>query len=80
MTWLPAMQAVADVEAEQMMMLPPTYLTCLEVGQYADPAAVLAPRHGRTVEMFMPEIEEGADGGTLSVPAAARSRCWSREP
>ena len=64
-TWLPAMQAVRDVEEEQMVMLPPTYLTCLEVGQYADPAAVLAAAHGRAVEMFMPAVE---DNGMLSVP------------
>ena len=31
-----------------MLMLPPTYLTCLEVGQYADPAAVLDAARDRT--------------------------------
>ncbi len=67
-TWLPAMQAVEDVEKEQIFMLPPTYLTCLEVGQYADPAAVVEAARGRTVEMFMPQVEENDDGGTLSVP------------
>ena len=67
-TWLPAMQAVEDVEQEQMFMLPPTYLTCLEVGQYADPAAVLEAAQGRTVEMYTPQVEENDEGGTLSVP------------
>ena len=67
-TWLPAMQAVADVEQQQMLMLPPTYLTCLEVGQYADPAAVLDAARDRTVEMYMPEVEQADDGGTLSIP------------
>ncbi len=67
-TWLPAMAAVEDVEQEQMLMLPPTYLTCLEVGQYDDPAAVLVAAQGRTVEMFTPQVEENPDGGTLSVP------------
>ncbi len=67
-TWLPAMHAVAEVEAEQMFMLPPTYLTCLEVGQYAEPAAVLEAARGRNVEMFMPEVEETPEGGTLSIP------------
>ena len=51
-----------------MFMLPPTYLTCLEVGQYADPAAVLDAAQGRTVEMFMPAGRGDDDGGTLSVP------------
>ena len=67
-TWLPAMKAVEDVEGEQILMLPPTYLTCLEVGQYADPAAVLDAAQGRTVEMYTPQVEENDDGGTLSVP------------
>src|SRR4051812_18059416 len=57
-TWLPAMQAVRDVEEERMLMLPPTYLTCLEVGQYADPAGVLDAARDRSVEMFTPEVEE----------------------
>jgi 8-oxo-dGTP pyrophosphatase MutT (NUDIX family) len=67
-TWLPAMRAVDDVEAERMLMLPPTFLTCLEVGQYADPAGVLDAAHGRGVEMFMPEVEQNDEGGTLSIP------------
>ena len=29
-------------------MMPPTYVTCLEVGQYADPDAVLAAATGAT--------------------------------
>jgi 8-oxo-dGTP pyrophosphatase MutT (NUDIX family) len=68
-TWLPAMQAVSDVEAERMLMLPPTYLTCLEVGQYADPAGVLDAARDRSVEMFMPEVEEDDAGAALSIPA-----------
>jgi 8-oxo-dGTP pyrophosphatase MutT (NUDIX family) len=68
-TWLPAMQAVDDVEQEQMLMLPPTYLTCLEVGQYADPAGVIEAARDRRVEMFMPEVEQNDRGGTLSIPS-----------
>ena len=78
-TWLPAMQAVADVEAEQLMMLPPTYMTCLEVGQHADPAEVLTAARSRTVELFMPEIEEGEDGGTLSTPPWMQELLESRQ-
>jgi hypothetical protein len=78
-TWLPAMQAVADVEAEQLMMLPPTYMTCLEVAQHADPAAVLDAARSRTVELFMPEIEEGEDGGTLSTPPWMQELLESRQ-
>ena len=58
--------------------MPPTYLTCLEVGQYADPAAVLARPAGRDLEMFTPQVEENDDGGTLSVPEHGSGRCWRR--
>jgi 8-oxo-dGTP pyrophosphatase MutT (NUDIX family) len=67
-TWLPAMGAVHEVEDERMFMLPPTYLTCLELGQYDDPGAVLEAARGRRVEMFMPEVEETPDGGVLTIP------------
>jgi len=67
-TWLPALQAVSEVESQQLLMLPPTYLTCLEVGQYADPAGVLEAAHGRSVEMFMPEVVQNDEGWTLSIP------------
>jgi len=74
-TWLPAMEAVAEAEQERILMLPPPYLTCREVGQYADPAAVLAAAQGRAVEMFMPAIE---DDGMLSVPTRLSSLLESR--
>ena len=57
-TWLPASEAVEQVEAGSMLMLPPTYLTCLEIAQHATPASVLAAAGSRTVEMFMPEVTE----------------------
>jgi 8-oxo-dGTP pyrophosphatase MutT (NUDIX family) len=77
-TWLPAMQAVDDVEQDRMFMLPPTYLTCLEVGQYADPAAVFEAAVGRTVEMYTPQVEENDEGGTLSVPSRFEALLESR--
>jgi 8-oxo-dGTP pyrophosphatase MutT (NUDIX family) len=77
-TWLPAMRAVSDVEAQRMLMLPPTYLTCLEVGQYADPAGVLDAAHERRVEMFMPEVEQDDEGGTLSIPPQFEALLESR--
>ena len=76
--WMPAMEAVSDVEREQMFMLPPTYLTCLEIGQYADPADVLDAARERTVEMFMPEVEEDDAGGTLSIPPALETLLATR--
>jgi 8-oxo-dGTP pyrophosphatase MutT (NUDIX family) len=77
-SWVPAMQAVEQVEQEQILMLPPTYLTCLEVGQHREPAEVLATARDRSVEMFMPEVEQGDDGSTLSIPAHLESLLESR--
>jgi 8-oxo-dGTP pyrophosphatase MutT (NUDIX family) len=77
-TWLPAMQAVRDVESQEMFMLPPTYLTCLEVGQYAEPAGVLDVARGRSVEMFTPEVEQNDEGGTLSIPRRLEALLDSR--
>jgi len=66
--WLPALSAVSQVEAGEIMMLPPTYLTSLAVGQYADPAAVLAAAEGRRVTMFKPEVISSGDDFLLSSP------------
>jgi hypothetical protein len=68
-TWLPAMQAVAEVENERLMMMPPTYLTCLEVAQYADPDAVIHAARDRRVEMFTPQVEQTDEGASLTIPA-----------
>lgn len=71
-SWLSASGAVAAADAWERFLLPPTYLTCLEISRYADPTGVLAASRGRVVEMFMPEVVEidGPEGPltTLSVP------------
>ena len=64
-TWMGALDAASSVDAGQLLMLPPTYLTCLEVGLHSSPQEVLAAAAGRgPVEMFMPR------GGGLG-----RTRC-----
>ena len=40
-TWMSALEAAASVEAGDLLMMPPTYLTCLEVGQHGSPREVL---------------------------------------
>ena len=67
-TWMPALEAVRAVEAEQILMLPPTWLTCLDVGQYDDVEAVLAEGNVRSVQMFTPEVTEDGEGHILSTP------------
>jgi 8-oxo-dGTP pyrophosphatase MutT (NUDIX family) len=66
--WLPAAVAADAADAGQLSMLPPTYLTCLEVGQHPTVDAVVDAAHGRTVEMFMPTVEPLGEGWTLSMP------------
>jgi 8-oxo-dGTP pyrophosphatase MutT (NUDIX family) len=83
--WLPVSRAVEQAEAREILMLPPTYITSLDVAQYADPQAVIDAAADRRVEMFCPAVEEDADGGfTLSRPpqadalleARARNATW----
>jgi 8-oxo-dGTP pyrophosphatase MutT (NUDIX family) len=64
-TWMSALGACDAVDAQEIGMMPPTYVTCLEVGQYADPAAVLPSATGRDLTMFTPAVEPDA---TMSVP------------
>ncbi len=66
--WVPAMTAVEQAEAGDIFMMPPTYLTCLDVGQHADPDAVLAEAAGRSVEIFTPEVVPDGDEFVLSMP------------
>jgi 8-oxo-dGTP pyrophosphatase MutT (NUDIX family) len=72
-TWLPAADAVAMAERGEMLMLPPTYLTSLEVAQHAGPAEVVDAAHGRTVEMHTPGLEALGEDWTLSIPEHLRS-------
>ena len=69
-TWSGALEAVEQVEQQQILMLPPTWLTCLEIGQLADPDGVLVEAQGRTVEMFMPEVVADGEEFILSTPPA----------
>lgn len=67
-TWTAAMDAVEQVEQQQMRMMPPTWLTCLDVAQHADPDAVLAEAQRRHVDIFTPEVVADGDDWILSTP------------
>jgi 8-oxo-dGTP pyrophosphatase MutT (NUDIX family) len=69
--WLPAVEAVEQAEAHTILMLPPTYITSLDIARHPDPEAVLADAATRTVEMFCPELEAEDDGYTLTRPPSA---------
>ncbi len=70
--WLPAADAVDKAEALDILMLPPTYLTSIDVARFDSPEAAIADAAGRRVEMFTPELvpTEG-DGFTLTTPPYA---------
>jgi 8-oxo-dGTP pyrophosphatase MutT (NUDIX family) len=70
--WAPARVAADEADRGELAMLPPTYLTCLEVGRFDGPEDVLAVAQGRTLEMFMPTVEPLGDGFTLSMPDRLR--------
>lgn len=84
--WLPALTAAEQAEAQEILMLPPTYITSLDIAEYADPDAVLAEAANRTVEMFCPEIEPEGESFTLTRPpradalleARARNATWGQ--
>jgi 8-oxo-dGTP pyrophosphatase MutT (NUDIX family) len=69
--WVPALEAATQAEAHTILMLPPTYLTCVDVGQYDTPDAVLAEASGRQVEMFTPAVVASGDAFTLTTPPIA---------
>ncbi|WP_435746040.1 NUDIX hydrolase [Nocardioides sp. SYSU DS0663] len=71
-TWLPARVAAEQADDGALAMLPPTYLTCLEIGTHASPEEVLEVAGHRTVEMFTPSVEPLEDGWTLSMPDRLR--------
>lgn len=69
--WLSAIQAVEQAEEREILMLPPTYITSLDIAEYADPEAVLVAAAERRVEMFCPAVEEEGEGFTLTRPPLA---------
>jgi hypothetical protein len=78
-TWMGALDAAAEVDAGQLLMLPPTYLTCLEVGLHSSPREVLAAAAERgAVEMFMPEVEGTGESASLSIPERLRALVEAR--
>ena len=69
--WLPAIRAVEQAENRDILMLPPTYITSLDVAEYATPAEVIAAAAARRIEMFCPAVEPEGEGFTLTRPPHA---------
>jgi 8-oxo-dGTP pyrophosphatase MutT (NUDIX family) len=68
-TWMSASAACDAVDAGELGMMPPTYLTCLDVAQHTSPDEVLAAARTRVVQMFTPTVEGVGEDATLSVPS-----------
>lgn len=71
-TWLPAREAVAGAERGEMLMMPPTYLTSLEVARFDGPDEVVDDAQGRTALMHTPSVVPFDGGWTMSIPEHVR--------
>ncbi len=66
--WLPVRDAIRAVDRHEMLMLPPTYCTCLELFDFTDPAQALAEAEGRDVSAVEPQAVVDVEGAYLSIP------------
>ena len=66
--WLPIREAIRAVDEHEMLMLPPTYCTCLEMFDFAHPAEALAAAEGRDLSSVEPQAVIDDDGAYLSIP------------
>ena len=68
MVWLTLREAIRAVDAHEMLMLPPTYCTCLEMFDHASTAEVLDAAAGRDLVAVEPQAVIGDDGAYLTIP------------
>jgi 8-oxo-dGTP pyrophosphatase MutT (NUDIX family) len=66
--WLTLREAIRAVDAHEMLMLPPTYCTCLEMFDHASTAEVLEAAAGRDLVAVEPQAVVGEDGTYLTIP------------
>nr|WP_202387747.1 NUDIX hydrolase [Nocardioides flavescens] len=66
--WLAPLDAVARADRGEIMLMPPTYLTSLEVGEHAGADEVLEAARERTVAMHTPSLEPRGEEWVLSTP------------
>jgi 8-oxo-dGTP pyrophosphatase MutT (NUDIX family) len=64
-TWIRPADAVAAVDAGEMLMLPPTYVCCRDLSQYADVPAILAAAGEREIRPIMPTVRVDGDQAYL---------------
>ena len=66
--WLPVRDALRAVDEHRMLMLPPTYCTCLEIYDLSRPEEVLAAAETRDLAPVEPEAVLDEAGAYLSIP------------
>lgn len=66
--WMTPAEAVASVQSGEIAMLPPTYITLLEMSGFDAVADVLAASADRDITTVVPGVEIVADQGFLTLP------------
>jgi 8-oxo-dGTP pyrophosphatase MutT (NUDIX family) len=66
--WLPVGEALRAVDSGRLTMLPPTYVTLVELLEFRTPDEALAAAAGRDRSTVEPALVAGADGVRLVVP------------
>jgi len=67
-TWMSVHDAIVAVDAGDMLMLPPTYLTCMELYDCATPAEALAAAEERDMVPVEPGVEYDEERAYLTIP------------
>jgi 8-oxo-dGTP pyrophosphatase MutT (NUDIX family) len=66
--WSPVREAIRMVDGGEMLMLPPTYITCAELFEYDEVGAALAAAEHRDLTPIRPEAVRDGDAVHLSMP------------
>ncbi len=66
--WKPVREVIADVDADRLAMLPPTYATCLELYSAPSVASAIASADQRDRTPILPEMQVDETGGYLRLP------------
>ena len=67
-TWLPVRDAITAVDERRMLMLPPTYCTCLELYDLTTPEDALAVAGQRDLAPVEPRAEIDGEDAYLTIP------------
>jgi 8-oxo-dGTP pyrophosphatase MutT (NUDIX family) len=66
--WAPIGEAIRAVDEHEVLMLPPTYCTCLELYDFVRPAEALAAAESRDLAAVEPRAIVDDEGAYLSLP------------